>query len=246
MDLSNLTQTSINIAVEKAWLAIGGVELLLCFFTYTGPLTLFLDTSEQQIEATTSVNFKCVCLFSIALGKKMERAGIGGSFVFVTSIINKKRGLFLGVAILGASIAAIKYLTRVMALELGKHKIQVNAIARGLYESDALLNTLSNEALDKDLECKIREFFHLSMSTLLAITYVGNDSDVVTLADDKNFLYACFVQHLNPLCFNVQVVNGSTKEQDLLQSSKHPSSERLNHEAFFIALPQVTTILDVF
>ncbi|MCO5562820.1 hypothetical protein L7F22_016455 [Adiantum nelumboides] len=150
MDLSNLTQPSVNIAVEKAWLAFGGVELLLCFSTYTGPLTSFLDTSEQQIEAATSVNFKCVCLFSIALGKKMKGAGDGGSFVFVTSTIGTERGLFPGVAIPGASIAAINYLTRAMALELGKHKIRVNAIARGLYESDALLNTLSSEALDKE------------------------------------------------------------------------------------------------
>ncbi|MCO5579323.1 hypothetical protein L7F22_033178 [Adiantum nelumboides] len=94
----------------------------------------------------------------------------------------------------------------------------------------------------KDLEFKIRELFHLPMSTLLAITYVDNDSDVVTLADDQDLLDACFVQHLNPLRLNVQVVNGSTKEQDLLPSSEHPSfsAERLNLEAFLTALPQAT------
>ncbi|KAI5070493.1 hypothetical protein GOP47_0014836 [Adiantum capillus-veneris] len=150
VDSSNLTQPSVKIAVEKAWLAFGGVDLLLCFSTYTGPLTAFLDTNERQIEAATAINLKSVCLFSIALGKKMEGTGIGGSFVFVTSIIGTERGLFPGVAIPGASIAAVNYLTRAMALELGKHKIRVNAIARGLYESDALLNTLSSEALDKE------------------------------------------------------------------------------------------------
>ncbi|MCO5582438.1 hypothetical protein L7F22_036334 [Adiantum nelumboides] len=46
----------------------------------------------------------------------------------------------------------------------------------------------------KDWESIIRELFHLPMSTLLAITYVDNDSN-----DNQDILDACFVQHLNPL-----------------------------------------------
>ncbi|KAH7284581.1 hypothetical protein KP509_34G060800 [Ceratopteris richardii] len=94
------------------------------------------------------MNFKKVCLFSIALGKKMAVAGTGGSFVFVTSIIGAERGLFPGFVIPGASIAAVNYITRAMALELGKYKIRVNAVARGLHESDALLSILTKEALE--------------------------------------------------------------------------------------------------
>ncbi|MCO5548602.1 hypothetical protein L7F22_002062 [Adiantum nelumboides] len=90
------------------------------------------------------------------------------------------------------------------------------------------------------LEFKIRELFHLLMSTLLVITDVNNDSDVVTLADDQDLLDSCFVQQLNPLYLDVQVVNGCTKNQDLLHSSKHPFFlvEHLNHEAFLITLSQ--------
>eukprot|EP00250_Pteridium_aquilinum_P007616 c17287_g1_i1 orf=64-945(+) len=150
VDLLTSTQQSVDAAVEEAWFAFGGIDLLLCFSTSTGLLTPFLETSEQQLEAATSLNLKCVCLFSIAVGKRMQGAGIGGSFVFITSIIGTERGLFPGVAIPGASIAAVNYLTRAMALELGKHKIRVNAIARGLYESDVFLESLSNEALEKE------------------------------------------------------------------------------------------------
>ena len=60
-----------------------------------------------------SVNFRSACLFSIAIGKRMREAGIGGSIIFVTSILGTERGLFPGTAVSGASIAAVNYLTRV-------------------------------------------------------------------------------------------------------------------------------------
>ena len=43
----------------------------------------------------------------------MREAGIGGSIIFVTSILGTERGLFPGTAVSGASIAAVNYLTRV-------------------------------------------------------------------------------------------------------------------------------------
>ncbi|KAI5065782.1 hypothetical protein GOP47_0018406 [Adiantum capillus-veneris] len=96
----------------------------------------------------------------------------------------------------------------------------------------------------KDLDSKIRELFHFSTSALIAITYLDKDNDVVTLADDQDLIDACFVQSLNPLRLDVQVLDGSSKEhaRGPQHSFERPSisAETLNVEAFLRALPQAT------
>lgn len=178
VDLHTSTQHSVDAAVEVAWHALGGLDLLLCFSTFTGPLTPFLETSAQQLEAAVSVNFKCAYLFSIAVAKRMQQAGGGGSIVFITSIIGTERGLFPGVAIAGASIAAVNYLTRAMAMELGKHRIRVNAIARGLLESDALLKLMNRDIVKKEGErvVPLRRWVDEEKDLIAMILYLAGDT----------------------------------------------------------------------
>eukprot|EP00249_Psilotum_nudum_P006142 c19485_g1_i2 orf=121-711(+) len=105
-------EKGVGVTIEKICQTLGGLDAFISCSTYTGPLTSFLDTTEDQWEYIIGVNFKHVCLLSKAVGKCMRDNGTKGSIIFITSIIGIERGLFPGVAIPGASLAAVNHLTR--------------------------------------------------------------------------------------------------------------------------------------
>ncbi|KAL7606181.1 hypothetical protein Lser_V15G16018 [Lactuca serriola] len=79
-----------------------------------------------------------------------------GSIVFMTSIIGGARGIYPGAAAYGACLGGIHQLVRTSAMEVGKHQIRVNAIARGLHIDDEFHIFLFYENV-----------FHLEMVKLL-------------------------------------------------------------------------------
>lgn len=97
-----------------------------------GRNTSFLDISEDEWSQVLDVNLKGCVLTSQAFARQAvshERSG---------KIVNILSGNYLwtrpGAAHYSASKAALEMLTRSMAIELGQHRINVNAVAPGLMD----------------------------------------------------------------------------------------------------------------
>ncbi|KAE8706297.1 Detected protein of confused Function [Hibiscus syriacus] len=95
-----------------------------------------LELRGEELEKIIRTNFTAAIFLLNAVAKRMRDRKSGGSIVFVTTILGAERGLHRGAAAYGSCLAAVQQLTRLTALEIGEHKIRVNAIARGLHEED--------------------------------------------------------------------------------------------------------------
>jgi NAD(P)-dependent dehydrogenase (short-subunit alcohol dehydrogenase family) len=96
------------------------------------PNSPFLELAEDEWDAVFDVNLKGMYLVSQVVARTMVERSIHGR------IVNLSSGASVsgrpGAAHYATSKAAINMLTRVMAMELGKVGITVNAIAPGLIE----------------------------------------------------------------------------------------------------------------
>jgi NAD(P)-dependent dehydrogenase (short-subunit alcohol dehydrogenase family) len=97
----------------------------------------FLDTSEKDWDDTLGVNLKGTFLCSQTAARQMIRQGGGGRIISLGSIVGKIPRMN-NVAYC-ASKAGIIHLTRVMALELAKHQITVNAVCPGPTATDMIV-----------------------------------------------------------------------------------------------------------
>ncbi|CAM6124838.1 unnamed protein product [Calypogeia fissa] len=140
-------EQAVDEAVEEAWSVFGGIDILLSCTSDLGTMKPVEETTESDFDKIMGANVKEIWLVSKSVARKMQQGGRGGSLVFVTSISGTERGLYPGVSIYGTSTAAINHLTKVMAMELGKYGIRVNAIACGLAENNTGLKSLDEKAL---------------------------------------------------------------------------------------------------
>ena len=85
-----------------------------------------LETSVEAFDRTIAVNVRAVLLVTQVVARDMIRRGARGAVVNVSS-----QASMIGIAdhaAYCASKGALDQLTRVMALELGRHQVRVNAI----------------------------------------------------------------------------------------------------------------------
>eukprot|EP00249_Psilotum_nudum_P012860 c24012_g1_i1 orf=357-1202(+) len=144
MDVSK-NEEEIDAAVDKAWRAFGKIDVLINNAGYRGPVASLLDWKEEEWDKVISTNLRGAWLVSKAVGKRMVMAKIGGSIVNISSIGGLDRGVLPGASAYQVSKAALNQLTKIMALELGKHNIRVNSIAAGLFRSEITGNLLNQE-----------------------------------------------------------------------------------------------------
>jgi NAD(P)-dependent dehydrogenase (short-subunit alcohol dehydrogenase family) len=116
-----------DVAVQK----FGGVDAWVNnaggFVPDVASNTDMIDIAENTLEEMLRLNVTAQILGAQVAARAM-RAGRGGSIVFISSI----GGLYAtpgGEGIYGACKAALNSLTQTMAVELGRYKIRVNAIA---------------------------------------------------------------------------------------------------------------------
>ncbi|MCO5562390.1 hypothetical protein L7F22_016017 [Adiantum nelumboides] len=130
------SEVEIDAAVEKAWQAFGRIDVLINNAGFRGEVNMSLDVNSNEWSKVMATNLQGLWLLSKAVGKRMRTAKVAGSVVNVTSTASLERGLLVGNAAYAASKAAVNQLTKVMALELGKFNIRVNAVAVGLFKSE--------------------------------------------------------------------------------------------------------------
>ncbi|KAF5183111.1 3-oxoacyl-[acyl-carrier-protein] reductase, partial [Thalictrum thalictroides] len=107
-----------------------------------------LDLSEEEFDNTLTTNLKGSWLVSKYVCKQMRASNRKGSVINISSISGLNRGHLPGGAAYAASKAGLNAITKVMALELGKYKIRVNAISPGLFRSEITEALMEKEWLN--------------------------------------------------------------------------------------------------
>ncbi|MEK7832985.1 MAG: SDR family NAD(P)-dependent oxidoreductase, partial [Acidobacteriota bacterium] len=125
---------------------------VLCNIAGIGPPAPFLETTDENWDATIDVNLKGVFFCSQIIGRAMVAGGVKGNIVNMAST----NGLVgeVGLVAYNASKFGVVGLTMTAAIELAPHGIRVNAVAPGMIRT-----RLSQAVLEADPELA-RTYFH--------------------------------------------------------------------------------------
>lgn len=147
-DVSNAqdVENMINATVRK----FGKVDILVNNAGITGSAKAVIEMSDDEWDRTQAINLKGIFLCSRAAAKEMIKQN-GGKIINVTSVAS-----FRAIPHSGdycASKGGALLLTQVMALELIKYNIQVNAICPGFFDTE--LNPEVKEKAKKELKKRV-------------------------------------------------------------------------------------------
>jgi NAD(P)-dependent dehydrogenase (short-subunit alcohol dehydrogenase family) len=117
---------------EDAWDILGGMDFLInnAGVSYKKH---FLDTTIEDLDYFTNINFKSTLLLTRTIAKKMVSSGTGGAIYTITSVNGIQPGA--GFSVYGATKGALETLMKGVALELAPHNIKVNTLAVGAVET---------------------------------------------------------------------------------------------------------------
>ncbi|MEP9352260.1 3-oxoacyl-ACP reductase family protein [Xanthobacter sp. KR7-65] len=123
---------SVNAMVAAIVDAYGRVDILVNN-AGVGGNTPFLDIGVEEWNRTISINLTGAFLVAQACAREMAKAG-GGKIINIASLSGQRGGHGRGAY--GAAKAGLELLTKVMAVELAEHNINVNNIAPGAIETE--------------------------------------------------------------------------------------------------------------
>ncbi|KAK9057746.1 hypothetical protein SSX86_022584 [Deinandra increscens subsp. villosa] len=127
---------TIEASVVKAWDAFGRIDVLINNAGIRGPVKNSLSLSEEDWDKAFRTNLKGSWLVSKYVGQKMVGLNQGGSIINISSTAGVDRGHLPNALAYSSSKSALNTMTMVMAMELGTHKIRVNAICPGIFKSE--------------------------------------------------------------------------------------------------------------
>lgn len=131
---ANLTSTAdVPKIVATTVSELGKIDILMnnAGLIRRAPITEF---TEKDWDDVINVNQRTLFFLTQAVAKQMIAQGNGGKVINIASMLSFQGGIL--VPSYTASKSAVKGLTMLMANELGKHGINVNAIAPGYMETD--------------------------------------------------------------------------------------------------------------
>lgn len=105
---------------------------------------LFPDVKDENWEALINVNFSGMMRTCRSFSRRLIAAGEPGVIVNITSIIGEQ--VIPGIPTYGTLKAAAIQLTRSMAVDLTPHRIRVNAISPGYFETEMASALFDSEA----------------------------------------------------------------------------------------------------
>ncbi|KAL5581394.1 hypothetical protein UlMin_013836 [Ulmus minor] len=149
LDMEDEREGAFDEAVEKACRILGNFDAFVHCYIYEGKMQDHLQLGHDEFKKIVKINFMAAWYLLTAVGRRMKDNKSGGSIILLTSIIGAERGLYQGAAAYASCSAGIQQLIRVSALEIGKYKIRVNAIARGLHIEDEYPKLQGKERTEK-------------------------------------------------------------------------------------------------
>ena len=133
-------QASVQRAVAAAETELGPIGILVnnAGVSVSKPA---LEQSEAEFDYTLDTNLKGAWLMAQETARHMLRLGHGGSIINIASVLGlKAEKRVIGYA---TSKAGLVHLTKVLALELARHNIRVNAICPGYFPTEMTQEYLS-------------------------------------------------------------------------------------------------------
>lgn len=120
-------------SIAALWDSVGGVDILVnnAGVTLAKPL---LEQDTADWDHVVGINLKGAFLMANAAARQMKAAGIQGSIVNIASILGLRQAG--QVATYAISKAGLVQMTKVMALELARDRIRVNALCPGYFATD--------------------------------------------------------------------------------------------------------------
>jgi NAD(P)-dependent dehydrogenase (short-subunit alcohol dehydrogenase family) len=109
-----------------------------------------LDQTEEDWDRVIDTNLKGCWLVATEAARRLAAANTPGNFINIASILGER--VIGGVAPYVISKAGVVQLTKVMALELARYQIRVNALLPGYVITDLNRDFLLSEAGQKILE----------------------------------------------------------------------------------------------
>ncbi|XP_065853442.1 uncharacterized protein [Euphorbia lathyris] len=129
-------EQTIDRSIQRGWDAFGRIDALINNAGVRGSVKTPVDLTEEEWDHVFKTNAKGSWLVSKYVCIRMRKAKQGGSIINISSIAGINRGQLPGGVAYAASKAALNAITKVMALEMGVHKIRVNSISPGLFRSE--------------------------------------------------------------------------------------------------------------
>ena len=123
---------SVAAMVKSTTDALGRIDILINN-AGVGGNTPFLDIGLEEWNRIISINLTGAFLVAQAVAREMVKGG-GGKIVNIASLSGQRGGH--GRAAYGSAKAGLELLTKVMAVELAPHNINVNNIAPGAIETE--------------------------------------------------------------------------------------------------------------
>ncbi|XP_022154501.1 uncharacterized protein LOC111021766 [Momordica charantia] len=139
---------SIEKSVREAWDSFGFIDALVNNAGLRGTVKSPLELSEEEWNRVVDTNLKGPWLVSKYVCIHMRDSNRGGSIINISSIAGLSRGQLPGGLAYSASKAGLNTMTKVMALELGAHKIRVNSISPGLFKSEITQGLMQKDWLN--------------------------------------------------------------------------------------------------
>jgi NAD(P)-dependent dehydrogenase (short-subunit alcohol dehydrogenase family) len=146
MDVTSRAQ--IEAGVERVDRELGGIDILVNNAGLGPPETPVEEATEADFDLTFGINVKGLFLVSQAVGRRMIERRVGR----IINLSSQAGFVALpGEAIYCASKAAVSHLTRCLAVEWGRHGINVNAVAPTFIRTPGTEPALSDPVFAADV-----------------------------------------------------------------------------------------------
>ena len=194
--------SALGAKVSAVALDVSSKDSVHACFDQTGPCDIvinnagitvtrgLLDQTEDDWDSVIDTNLKGGWLVATEAARRLRDAGRGGSFVNIGSVLGER--VAAGVAPYAISKAGVVQATKVMALELARYKIRVNALLPGYVITDLNRDFLESEPGQK-LRMRIpsREFVQitdLNAPLLMLVSDAGAGMTGACIAVDRGHL----------------------------------------------------------
>jgi len=135
-------KTNIEAVLDAVESQLGCVDVLVNN-AGIGNAQPFLEMSESSWDEMMDTNLKSVWRLSQAVSRRLVRAEKPGSIVNIASILGLRGASQM--CHYATAKAGVVHLTKVLALELARHQIRVNAIAPGYFLTEMNEDVLATE-----------------------------------------------------------------------------------------------------